>query len=135
MGNPVAGAASSLLSVASTGATTTSLAAGVTLNDFTTLFESLSYSYLASPDSRIFIHPTFAWYLLNLRDGSNRSYFSWDAQQGLESILCVKVALNNALPAYTGAANQVIAIAGDARKALTYQDAATSVHTLVERFY
>jgi len=139
-GTVVPSASSTLLASSATGATTSTLAAGIKYNDFISLFESFgTYAYISpdNPNARIFLHPSTKLYLQGQLDGFGRPFYSLDAQGNLVSIAGVQVAINNALPVYNAsapAAGQVVAVAGDTKRGLNYVQGSSTLTVLHERF-
>jgi len=139
-GTVIPSASSTLLASSATGATTSTLAAGIKYNDFISLFESFgTYAYISpdNPNARIFLHPSTKLYLQGQLDGFGRPFYSLDAQGNLVSIAGVQVAINNALPVYNAAAptaGQVVAVAGDTKRGLNYVQGSSTLTVLHERF-
>ncbi len=122
------------------GTTTNTLASGVGPNDFVNLFNSFAnYSFINPAVSTVgvSIHPSFAFYLLGLKDGFGRNEFTYNSQEGLKSIFGVPVVLNNSMPVFNPSApvaGQIVAVAGDFEKGYNLLAGEANLVVLKERF-
>ena len=126
--SPVGG----LLGGISTGATTSTLAAGIGYSDLVGLAGSVDHayyvngSYLASPS----VHN----YLLGQKDSTSRPYYNVDAATGLLMINGKPLYVNNAMPAYNTASSPVV-LFGDYSRAYAYLNGGgMKIRVLTERY-
>lgn len=95
--------------------TTAAVADSIGFSDFTAAFAALDPSYLRSPNARVFMNWATMMALADQRDDMDRPFWTPNTQSGIDSILGVKVELNQALPNI--AANTTPIIVGDVSKA------------------
>jgi HK97 family phage major capsid protein len=108
-----------LLASVPTGATTSTLAAGVKYLDFVALFTSLDAAYVAPGKGAFMVSPTTYNYLLTQVTTDNRPFWSFDGTTGLLTILGLPVYKNNAMGSYNTASTQAV-LCGDFSSAYAY---------------
>jgi len=128
--SPVGG----LLGNVPTGATTTSLAAGIGFSDLEALAFSVDQAYFAAPNSGFMASPSVFKYLASQKDSTSRPYYNIDPSTGLLQILGKPLYINNAMPVYNAALSPVV-LFGDFGRAYAYLNGGgVRIQVLTERF-
>lgn len=123
-----------LVGMATISGTTTSLAAGIGWDDLTTAFGALDASY-QGPDTAWVMNTATRAYLLGLKDGFGRPYFTPDPVSGkaFSQLMGFDVVLNQSMPSM--GANATPILFGDLQKSYILRtDGEPSVLRLNERF-
>jgi len=128
-----------LLNSAVVGQTTGTIAAGVSWDDLTALFSSVDPAY-STPKAAWVMSSTTRAYLIGLKDGFGRPYFTPDpsADRPFDKLLGYDIVLNQSMPSPTAgafSANQTPIMFGDLERAYMLRtDGQPSVLRLNERY-
>lgn len=127
-----------LLATATVGQTTAAIADGIGWDDLTALFSSVDPAY-STPNASWVMSSTTRAYLLGLKDGFGRPYYTPDpsSDQPFGKLLGYDIVLNQSMPSPTAgafSANQVPILFGDLEKAYMLRtDGQPSILRLNER--
>jgi HK97 family phage major capsid protein len=125
--SPVGG----LLGSVSTGATTSTLAAGIGYSDLSNLAASVDHAYYVN--GSFMASPSVFQYLLGQKDSTSRPFYNIDPDTGLLMINGKKLIVNAAMPAYNAASSPVV-LFGDFSRAYAYVGTGISIQVLRERY-
>jgi HK97 family phage major capsid protein len=121
-----------LLGSVSSGATTSTLAAGIGHDDLIALAGSVDHAYWVN--GAYMASPSTFQYLLGQKDSTSRPYYNVDPDTGLLMISGKPLYVNNAMPAYNAASSPVV-IFGDFSRAYAYVNGGgIKIRVLRERY-
>jgi HK97 family phage major capsid protein len=106
-----------LLGSVTTGATTSTLAAGIGYADLIALAGSVDHAYYVN--GAYLASPSVHNYLLGQKDSTSRPYYNVDPSTGLLMVNGKPLYVNNAMPAYNAASSPVV-LFGDFSRAYAY---------------
>lgn len=126
--------AGGLLAAAQVGATTATLAGGIGWTDLMAVFSALDPAFTVN--AKWFMSATTRAYLISLRDGFGRPYFTPDpsGDNPMSKILGFDVVINQALPTYAAVNNTPILFGAPEKAYMLRTDGQPSVLRLNERF-
>jgi HK97 family phage major capsid protein len=129
-----------LVAVAAVGFTTATIAGGIGWTDLTSTYASLDPAYADNPDAAWVMNSATRNYLMGLKDGFGRPYFTPDPNSGspFQKLLGKDIVLNQAMVGPTAnafSANQIPILYGDLKSSYMLRtDGAPSILRLNERY-
>jgi HK97 family phage major capsid protein len=121
-----------VLGSVTTGATTSTLAAGIGYSDLVALAGSVDHAYYVN--GAYLASPSVHNYLLGQKDSTSRPYYNVDPDTGLLMINGKPLYVNNAMPAYNAASSPVV-LFGDYSRAYAYVNGGgLKIRVLRERY-